>query len=171
MNCNKSKLYSAQLKGAGTLWARVARKNIHINMCQETFNLWAIADFPAWENFYRCFVQRSSERLFVQARQVSAETASSVFTTSTSGQRKIHSRRQQVFIIICGQGLLVIMCVGHIGLQATTAGISSWLFPQSYWKLSHWQSEHECGTRMKVLRHILALLCEMFSVTPIMTDV
>jgi hypothetical protein len=33
-----------------------------------------------------------------------------------------------------------------------------------------WQSEHECGTCMMVLRHILAVLCEMFSITPIMIE-
>jgi hypothetical protein len=31
-------------------------------------------------------------------------------------------------------------------------------------------AEHECGTCMMVLRHILALLWEIFSVTAIMTD-
>jgi hypothetical protein len=31
-------------------------------------------------------------------------------------------------------------------------------------------AEHECGTCMIVLRHILAALCEMFSVTPIMVQ-
>jgi hypothetical protein len=46
----------------------------------------------------------------------------------------------------------------------------SFMIWQSYWKLYHCQSEHECGTCMMVLRHILAALCEMFSVTIIMTD-
>jgi hypothetical protein len=41
---------------------------------------------------------------------------------------------------------------------------------QSYWKVYHSQSEHECGTCMMVLLHILVVLCEMFSVTSIMTD-
>jgi hypothetical protein len=31
-------------------------------------------------------------------------------------------------------------------------------------------AEHECGTCMMALRHILFVLCEMFSITPIMTD-
>jgi hypothetical protein len=44
------------------------------------------------------------------------------------------------------------------------------MFCQSYWKLYHWQSEHECGTSVMVLRNILAVLREMFSKTPIMTD-
>jgi hypothetical protein len=57
----------------------------------------------------------------------------------------------------------------HIGLQATTTEISSYMICQSYQKMYHWQSEHECGTCMMVLWHILAVLCEMFSVTPIMT--
>jgi hypothetical protein len=58
----------------------------------------------------------------------------------------------------------------HIDLQATTADISSCMVCQSYWKMDHWQSEHECGKCMMVPRHILAVLCEMFSVTPAMTD-
>jgi hypothetical protein len=36
---------------------------------------------------------------------------------------------------------------------------------QSYRKMYHWQPQHECGTCMMVLRHIWAVLCEMFSVT------
>jgi hypothetical protein len=36
--------------------------------------------------------------------------------------------------------------------------------------LLHNLPEHECGTYMMVLGHILAVLCEMFSVTPIMTN-
>jgi hypothetical protein len=47
---------------------------------------------------------------------------------------------------------------------------SSYMICQSYWKMYHWQSEHECGTCMMVLRHILAVLCEMFSVTCIMSE-
>jgi hypothetical protein len=43
----------------------------------------------------------------------------------------------------------------HIGLQATTAKISSYMVCYSYWKMYHWQSEHECGTCMMVLQHIL----------------
>jgi hypothetical protein len=35
---------------------------------------------------------------------------------------------------------------------------------------SNWQSENECGTCMMVLWHILALLCEVLSVTRIVTD-
>jgi hypothetical protein len=58
----------------------------------------------------------------------------------------------------------------HIGIQATTTEISSYMICQSYWKMYHWQSEHECGTRVMVLRYILAVLREMFSVTPVMPD-
>jgi hypothetical protein len=50
----------------------------------------------------------------------------------------------------------------HISLQATTTEISSYMICQSYLKMYHWQSEHECGTCMMVLRHILAMLWEMF---------
>jgi hypothetical protein len=53
----------------------------------------------------------------------------------------------------------------HIGLQATTTEISSFMICQSYWKMYHWQSEYECGTCMMVLLHILAVLCELFSVS------
>jgi hypothetical protein len=58
----------------------------------------------------------------------------------------------------------------HIGLQATATEIFFYMICQSYWKMYHWQSEYECGTWMMVLRHILAVMCEMFSITPIMTD-
>jgi hypothetical protein len=61
----------------------------------------------------------------------------------------------------------------HIGLQATTTEISSYRISEIYWKLYHWQSEHESGTCIRVprqLRHILAALCEMFTITPVMTD-
>jgi hypothetical protein len=58
----------------------------------------------------------------------------------------------------------------HIGLQAVTTEISSDMICQSYCKMYHWHSGHECGTCVMVLRHILAVLCEMLSITPIMTD-
>jgi hypothetical protein len=58
----------------------------------------------------------------------------------------------------------------HIGLQETATEIFPYMICQSYWKMYHWQSKHECGTCMMVLRHILALLCEMFSLTNIMAD-
>jgi hypothetical protein len=57
----------------------------------------------------------------------------------------------------------------HIGLQATNAEISSYMIWQSYWNLYHWQTEHKSGAIVMVLRHILAKLCEMFSVTPMVT--
>jgi hypothetical protein len=41
---------------------------------------------------------------------------------------------------------------------------------QSYWKLYHWQTEHNSGAIVMVLRHILAELCEMFSVTLMVTQ-
>jgi hypothetical protein len=53
----------------------------------------------------------------------------------------------------------------RIGLQATTTEISAYMICQSYW-----QSKHERGTCVMVLRHILAVLCEVFSVIAIMTD-
>jgi hypothetical protein len=75
---------------------------------------------------------------------------------------------------MCGQGFLVIIwqvrMFCYIGLQATTTQISSYTICQSYWKMYHWQSEHECGTCVMVFRHILAVLCEMFSITPIMPN-
>jgi hypothetical protein len=58
----------------------------------------------------------------------------------------------------------------HIGLQATTTEISSHMNCQSSWKVYHRQSQHECDTCVILLRHILAVLCEMSSITPIMTD-
>jgi hypothetical protein len=58
----------------------------------------------------------------------------------------------------------------HLGLQAATAEIPSYMIDQSYWKMYHLQSEHECGTCMMVLQHILAVLCKMFSITLAMGD-
>jgi hypothetical protein len=55
----------------------------------------------------------------------------------------------------------------HIGLEATTNEISSYMICQSYWKMYHWQLKQECGACVMVLRHILAVLCEMFSITHI----
>jgi hypothetical protein len=58
----------------------------------------------------------------------------------------------------------------HIGLQTTTAEISSYTISQSYWKMYHLQSEHEYGTCMMGPRHILKVLWQMFWTTPIVTD-
>jgi hypothetical protein len=38
---------------------------------------------------------------------------------------------------------------------------------QSYWKLYHWRSQHEYGTSVMVRWYILAVLCDMFSITHI----
>jgi hypothetical protein len=67
-------------------------------------------------------------------------------------------------IVDCLVGLLIF----NVSLQATTTNISSYMICQSYWKMYHWLSEMwyvcDCG-----LVH-LAILCEMFSVTPIMIN-
>jgi hypothetical protein len=68
-------------------------------------------------------------------------------------------------VIACPRVLWV-----DIGLRAITTEVTSCMVCQNYCEMYHWQSEHECGTYMMVLRHILAALCEMFSITPIMTD-
>jgi hypothetical protein len=49
----------------------------------------------------------------------------------------------------------------RISIQATTTEISFFMIRHSYWKLYHWQSEHECGTCIVVFRHILAVLCDV----------
>jgi hypothetical protein len=70
--------------------------------------------------------------------------------------------------LICGQGLLVIVLIGPRVLPLLLTG-------------NHYQNlllhdlpkllegvplaEHECGTRMMLLRHTLAALCEMFSIS------
>jgi hypothetical protein len=60
--------------------------------------------------------------------------------------------------MLCRQGLLVtvwwtrMLC--HIGLHTTTTETSSHMICHSYWELYHWQSEHECGTCMTVLRAV-----------------
>jgi hypothetical protein len=53
----------------------------------------------------------------------------------------------------------------HIDLKALITDISSYMIWQRYWKIYLWQSEHECGNCITVFRHILAMLCEMFSVS------
>jgi hypothetical protein len=76
--------------------------------------------------------------------------------------------------LMCGRGFLVTVWYArmlyHIGLRATTADTLSYMICRSYWKIYHWKSQHECGTCMMVLRHILTVLCEMFTITRIMTD-
>jgi hypothetical protein len=49
----------------------------------------------------------------------------------------------------------------HIGLQAIATEISSYMICQSYWKMSHWQSDHEFGTRITVLRDVRDVLSIM----------
>jgi hypothetical protein len=86
----------------------------------------------------------------------------------------IYSRYQLQFSINMWAGTVGDCLIGqffcHIGLQATTTEILSYMICQSCWKMYHWESEQKCGTCAMVLRHILAVLCEMFSVTRIMTD-
>jgi hypothetical protein len=50
----------------------------------------------------------------------------------------------------------------HIGSHATTTAISSYMIYQSYWKMHHWQSEHECGTYMMVLRAVRDVLSNTY---------
>jgi hypothetical protein len=52
----------------------------------------------------------------------------------------------------------------HIGLQAMATEISSYMIGQGCWKMCH------CGMCMMMLKYMLAVLCEVFSKTPIMTD-
>jgi hypothetical protein len=78
----------------------------------------------------------------LRIRHVSAETASSVFTTNTSGQRRIIMVQSILATSSCsaimyGQGLLVglagrMFC--HVGLQAATTENSSYRVCQSYWQ-------------------------------------
>jgi hypothetical protein len=106
----------------------------------------------------------------LQMRHVLTKTASSIFTTNTSGQKRILSSSP----LMCGQELLVIAWLArmfcHFSLHATTTEISPYMISESYWKMHHRQSEHECDTCMMVLWHILAMLSEIYSITPIMTD-
>jgi hypothetical protein len=50
----------------------------------------------------------------------------------------------------------------HIGLQAITTEISSYTICQSYWKMYHSQSGHECGTCMMVLRAVRDVLSNTY---------
>jgi hypothetical protein len=55
----------------------------------------------------------------------------------------------------------------HIGLEVAITKVSSHVICQSYCNMYHW---HECGTLMMVLWYISTVLCEVFSIKPIMTD-
>jgi hypothetical protein len=74
---------------------------------------------------------------------------------------------------MCGQCLLVIVWKArmfcHIGLQATTTDfeISSYMICQSYWKLYHWQSEHECGICIQWCSGTLQPRCARCSQSPL----
>jgi hypothetical protein len=57
-----------------------------------------------------------------------------------------------------------------LGLEAINVEISSCKICRTYWIDVILAAEHECGTCMMVLRYILAVLCVMFTTTPIMTD-
>jgi hypothetical protein len=74
---------------------------------------------------------------------------------------------------MCGQGLLVIVWQArmfcHIDLQTITTEISSYMICQSL-EDAPLSVRDECGACAMVLRHILAALCEMLPITPIMTD-
>jgi hypothetical protein len=81
----------------------------------------------------------------------------------------IHSRLQQQFSInVCsefGGDYFVGPHILKLRLTATTTKISSYMIYQSYWNMYNWQSDHECGTCIIVLRHILTVMCETFSTT------
>jgi hypothetical protein len=62
--------------------------------------------------------------------------------------------------LMYGQGLLV---NGRpLRLQATTTEISLHMISQSYRKMYHWRSEHECGTCMLVLRAVPDVLSNTY---------
>jgi hypothetical protein len=86
---------------------------------------------------------------------------------------RILCRHQQQYSINMWAGIVSDCSVGlHVLPHWLTniTEISSYMILQSYWNIYHWQSERKCGTCMIVLRHILAVLCQMFSVTPITTN-
>jgi hypothetical protein len=53
----------------------------------------------------------------------------------------------------------------HIVLQATTDKMSSYVVCKSYWKMYHWQSDHECGTHMMELWHVCHALQDVLNNT------
>jgi hypothetical protein len=140
-----------------------------------------MADFPVRENLYWCFVQRSVENVFVSSVLFTDEAhfgSDGIINIRNQHQWAeekspgvIHSRHQHQLSISVWAGIVECRpfgrpaCFVNNGLQATITEISSYMICQSYWKMYHWQSEPECGTCMMVLRHILAALCEMFSIS------
>jgi hypothetical protein len=63
-----------------------------------------------------------------------------------------------------------IVCDWLVDLQTTTTETFSYIICQRYWKMYHWQSEHECCIFMMVLQHISVVMSEVFLITHIMTD-
>jgi hypothetical protein len=88
--------------------------------------------------------------------------------------KKLQCRHQHQFSINVWAGTVGDCLVDLHVLPHRLTGNHYWDFilcdlPKSL-KTYHWQSKHKCGTFMIVLWHILAVLCEMFSVTPILTN-
>jgi hypothetical protein len=78
----------------------------------------------------------------------------------------IHSRHQQQFSINVWAGIVGDCLVGpHVVPHRHTGNRYQYMICQSCWKMYNWQPEHECGTCMMVLLHIVAALCEMFSIS------
>jgi hypothetical protein len=86
---------------------------------------------------------------------------------------RILCRQQQQFSIVVWAGIVGYCLVGpHVLPHRLTGNHYSDILLRHLPELLEdvpLAAQHECGTCMMVLRHILAVLCEMFSVTPVMS--
>jgi hypothetical protein len=122
------------------------------------------ADSPARENFSRYFLQRSAEYIFVSSVPFTDEAyfgTENIIIIHNQHQWAeenlygvMYSRHQQHFSINVRVGIGDCLVGPHVFLHRLTTEIASYMICQSYWKVCHWQSEHECGTCIMVLRHI-----------------
>jgi hypothetical protein len=106
-------------------------------MCQVTFNLWVIADFPACENFCRCFVQWSAEHFFVSSVLFKDEARFSKDRinihneyqwTEENPHSVIHSKHQQQFGINLWAKIVCDCLVGPHVLPHQPSGNHYWDF-------------------------------------------
>jgi hypothetical protein len=105
--------------------------------CVSKHLICVIADFLAQENFCWWFVQWCAVHFFISSVLFRYETRFGRW----HHHGVIHSRHQQQFIINVwiGGDSFVGQHICHIGLQATTIKVSSYII-QNYWKMYHWQS-------------------------------
>jgi hypothetical protein len=135
------------------------------------------ADFPERGNLCRCFVQQSAEYflalsvLFTDEACFSRDDIINIHNQHQWAEENphgvIHSRHQQQFSINVLAGIVGDCVVGpHVLPHWPTGNLYRYFPLRDLPKLLENVplAEHECGTWMMALRHILAVLCETFSI-------